>query len=62
MHTNSPILQGWELERLEIVDPDTKDHNLEDIKSKWKVIGATALLRLMKRKFQDSDAFQASCA
>ena len=50
MHTNSPILQGWELERLEIVDPDTKDHNLEDIKSKWKVIGATALLRLMKRK------------
>ena len=40
------LLQGWELEQLEVVDPDTKDCDLEEIKHKWKVIGATALLRL----------------
>ena len=35
--------KGWEMEALEIVDPDTDEHDLPAMTQKWKDIGATAL-------------------
>ncbi|CAE7215852.1 unnamed protein product [Symbiodinium sp. CCMP2456] len=37
------IIAAWELEALEIVHPDTEEHDISAIKQKWKDIGAQAM-------------------